>query len=63
MAAGGNQRGFANLYPWGDKWEPEYANHAGGVNSPTVVGLYPAGMTAQEVDDMRVRQNFTPTRA
>jgi formylglycine-generating enzyme required for sulfatase activity len=41
-----------NLYPWGEKWEPEHANHAGGLNRPAMVGLYPAGAALKGVFDM-----------
>jgi formylglycine-generating enzyme required for sulfatase activity len=40
------------LYPWGEKWEPENANHAGGLNRPVVVGLYPAGAALTDVFDI-----------
>jgi hypothetical protein len=41
-----------NLYPWGEEWEPEHANHVAGLNRPMVVGLYPAGAALGDVFDM-----------
>jgi formylglycine-generating enzyme required for sulfatase activity len=43
----------ARLYPWGNEFDPDKANHKGtGINNVSVVGCFPAGVSANGLLDM-----------